>query len=174
MTKFKNVFMLVSIALFSLSLIAKTPDESPLAKLEKADSIANLLMTVADENVKSENACGISVEKAFQMMNHLQSKIDDAKNAYLKQRKALKKLVSEPTWATTCAAQCHCGVYAATLEKVGFEKLKLEDQKAYRIMSNMAMNQTAATLAKCATSVKDFCGSPLHKELLKSVSENGN
>ncbi len=152
----------------SSTALAESSKSSILKSLEDLDSAANFLMQVADEKLVGDPGCKLTSAEAFKLLNSLHAKIDAKKSLFLAARKK-EKAISDTSWAKNCEAQCNCGLYASTLEMLGFEQLGEADQKAYRQLSNLAMNQTSESLLACAKSRKNFCSSALLKQLKKET-----
>jgi hypothetical protein len=151
---------------------AASAAKTALTNLEHLDSAANVLLAVADERLLPADACQIAVEHSYQLLNSLQSKIDGGTADYIRYKSKTHSALADASWPSSCEVGCHCGLYSAILESVGFEKLVDADRKIFRAVSSLAVNQTKEELTQCARKSTWFCSSTLKRELESDAANN--
>ncbi len=141
-----------------------------LASLERLDSAANLLMTVADGD--KPGACGIAPSEAKRLLMAIHPLMDEKRNAAiaaLPSNSSRSKSIAQPEWERNCLRKCHCGLYESILEGVGEDRLAASDRTALNRISSKARGMKSEQLVACAKSSQWFCKSRLLVELRRDA-----
>lgn len=160
----------------------ETEEQRILAKysLEELDQVAHYGSSMLIEDVEARSAkrkaksflkCDPSLENsnilAMQAKALIDIKITSESLAYLK--RPLPERIKDSKYLS-CSKNCHCGVYAKLLEKIGPGSLQPEELDLLQFLKKEHVSVSDKHAHSCLKNVKWFCDSDLKKFLEKQAN----
>ncbi|MBC7754422.1 MAG: hypothetical protein H7Z71_09310 [Moraxellaceae bacterium] len=194
--KFLNLFLILFFASCTEKLVSPPPPQPPQPPIEVPSTVEKVLpskkfdYSFEELNAVANYATVVFSRRIDDQIAHKKSpKIfkcdpsDDEINVWTMQLKSLideqalyveQNILTDKKYIdsfTQCEKTCMCGEYAAILQNFNPSKLNRTQLFQLSDMDRKHKAMTSDQSLACAKQFKNFCGSPLHRQLRKIVQQ---